>query len=173
MNLSVAVSSDWGIGCKNELLFRIREDLQRFRELTINKIVVMGHNTFKSLPNRKPLPNRTNIVLSRDNSLQIPGVIICDSINSLENLLKNYNSNDIFIIGGEKIYTQLLNHCKTAYITKVEANPSADAFIPNIDKLPHWRLDEESLPKKCNDLSYKYCIYTNILCESKKCLEKT
>ncbi|MDR0272672.1 MAG: dihydrofolate reductase [Clostridiales bacterium] len=161
MNLSVAVSQNWGIGYKNELLFRIREDLQRFKKLTTNKIVVMGHNTFKSLPNAKPLPNRINIVLSREKKLHIPGVIICDSINSLENILQNYETENIFVIGGEKIYSQLLNRCRTAYITKVEANPTADAFMPNIDKLPNWQLLEETSFSENEGLMYKYCIYSN------------
>ena len=160
MNLIVAVSNDWGIGYKNDLLFRIREDLQRFRALTINKVVVMGHNTFKSLPGGKPLPGRTNIVLSKKIA-KIPDTMTCNSISALETELKKYDLQDVFDIGGEKIYTQLLNYCRTAYITKVDANPNADAFMPNIDKLPNWRLFEETLPRKQGEFSYKYSIYTN------------
>ena len=163
MNLSVAVSSDWGIGYNNELLFRIREDLQRFRELTINKVIVMGHNTFKSLPGGKPLPNRVNIVLSREIGLEIPGAIVCNSLDALEIHLQDYNRQDVFIIGGEKIYQQLLNRCEKAYITKVEGNPPADAYMPNIDKLAAWQLVEESAQKKHGEITYKYCVYTNIL----------
>lgn len=167
MNLIVAVSSDWGIGYKNELLFRIREDLQRFKKLTINKVVVMGHNTFKSLPGGKPLPSRTNIVLSKNDSLQIPGVITCNSMGSLKALLQNHDPREIFIIGGEKVYAQLLNYCERAYITKVEANPSADVFMTNIDKLPCWRLEQESLLKNYGEISYKFSIYTNGLYNAK------
>ncbi|MCL2388564.1 MAG: dihydrofolate reductase [Defluviitaleaceae bacterium] len=163
MNLSVAVSANWGIGYKNELLFRIHEDLQRFKELTTGKVVVMGHNTFKSLPaNRRPLPNRVNIVLSRNASLKIPDVLTCDSIPALEIALQNYNPADIFVIGGEKIYTQLLNHCKRAYITKVESAPPADAFMPNLDTLPNWQLEWESPTMESDGFAYKYCIYTKV-----------
>ncbi|MCL2576685.1 MAG: dihydrofolate reductase [Defluviitaleaceae bacterium] len=161
MNLIAAVSSNWGIGYKNRLLFHIHEDLQRFKELTINKTVVMGHNTFKSLPGGKPLSNRVNIVLSREKNLQIPGVTICDSLSALEIVLQSYSPENIFIIGGENIYTQLLNRCKLAYITKVDANPSADVFMPNIDKLPDWKLIEEILPKKQCEIAYRYSIYAN------------
>lgn len=171
MNLSVAVSSDWGIGYENDLLFRIPDDLNRFRELTLNKVVVMGHNTYKSLPkNRRPLPNRVNIVLSRDISLEIPGVLTCGSIEALEILLKNFDEKNIFLIGGEKLYVQLLNRCERAYITKVEASPPADAFMPNIDKLPEWNLKWESCTKKHGDLAYKFSIYTNELFFHKKSL---
>ncbi|MCL1845950.1 MAG: dihydrofolate reductase, partial [Defluviitaleaceae bacterium] len=133
MNLSVAISSNRGIGCKNELLFRISEDLRHFRALTEGKIVVMGHNTLKSLPNGKPLPRRTNIVLSRQIGLKIPGAIVCNSLEALDKILHNYSPENIFIIGGEEIYSQLLNRCNVAYITKVDACPPADAFFPNID----------------------------------------
>jgi dihydrofolate reductase len=160
MNLIVAVSAEWGIGYKNELLFRIREDLQRFRELTTGKVVVMGHNTYKSLPaNRQPFPNRTNIVLSR--STEVPGVITCASLPALFEQLKNYVPQDIFVIGGEKIYTQLLNFCRTAYITKVEAAPPADVHMPNIDEMTNWQIHEQSSPKTSGSLSYKYVTYHN------------
>jgi dihydrofolate reductase len=163
MNLIVAVSNEWGIGYKNDLLFRISEDLLRFRELTLNKVVVMGHNTFKSLPNGKPLPRRTNIVLSREKNLQIPGAIVCDSLDALKKVLKNYDEKNIFIIGGEKIYSQLINFCNLAYITKVDANPPADAFMPNIDELPNWRLIEKSATKNLNEIAFTYDIFKNDL----------
>jgi len=159
VNLIVAVSSEWGIGYKNELLFRIREDLQRFRKLTLNKVVVMGHNTFKSLPDGKPLPRRVNIVLSRDVSLQIPGVTVCNSLDALENILQEYNAQDVFVIGGEKIYNLLLDKCSTAYITKVDAKLPADTFMVNFDNLPDWTLTMEGAPMKSENISYKYYVY--------------
>jgi dihydrofolate reductase len=160
MNLIVAVSATWGIGYKNELLFHIREDLEHFRQMTLGKVVVMGHNTYKSLPaNRQPFPNRTNIVLSR--TTDIPGVITCESLPALFEQLKNYDPQDIFIIGGEKIYTQLLNFCEKAYITKVEASPPADSHMPNIDKMTNWQIHEQSLPKTSDSLVYKYVTYHN------------
>lgn len=160
MNLSVAVSSNWGIGFENDLLFRIPEDLQRFREFTLGKVIVMGHNTLKSLSGGKPLPRRTNIVLSRQKSLEIPGAITCNSVEALDEILTKYSPEEIFICGGEKIYFELINRCKTAYITKVKACPSADTFFPNIDKMSEWRLSEESDEKKHENLSFKFCVYT-------------
>ena len=158
MNLIVAVSENWGIGHKNELLFRISEDLQRFKKLTTGKVVVMGHNTFKSLG--KPLPDRINIVLSKTE--KIPGVITCNSLEELNLVLENYPPDDIFVIGGEKIYNLLLNRCKFAYVTKIEATPPADAFMPNLEKLENWQLTHEGLPEQQTEPVYRYNIFTNL-----------
>jgi len=157
MNIIVAVSSNWGIGRENELLFRIKEDLARFKSLTIGKVVVMGHNTYKSI--KKPLVDRVNIVLSRDETLVIPGVKMCNSLDSLREMLKAYRPEDIFIIGGEKIYARLLNECTRAYITKVDAAPPSDVFFPNLDELPEWQIVEESEEKFQKDLRFRYCNY--------------
>ena len=154
MNLIVAVSSNWGIGNNNDLLFRIREDLIRFKNITTGKVVVMGHNTYKSLG--KPLPNRVNIVLSRNTSLEIPGVVICDSIQALEQQI----TEDAFVIGGEQIYRQLLHKCKFAFVTKVNAAPPANVFMPNLDELPQWKLVEESPINIFGNLEYSYCMYS-------------
>jgi len=162
MNLIVAVSKNWGIGCENRLLFCIREDLQRFKQITTGKTVVMGHNTFRSLPGGKPLPNRENIVLSRDKNLQIDGVIVCNSTDALLQLLEGRPCEDIFIIGGENVYTQFLPLCKCAIITKVNVAPPADAFMPNLDEHPDWQLSEESAPQFCGEISYTYCEYIRV-----------
>jgi len=159
MNLIVAVAKDWGIGCENKLLFRISEDQKYFRATTTGKVVVMGHNTFKSLPGGKPLKDRVNVVLSKDSSLVIPNVIVCNSIDDLCQKLKNYDENDIFIIGGAVIYKELLNRCKKAYITKIDAMLDADTFFPNIDEIPDWKLVSETAQKKSDALMYKFCVY--------------
>jgi len=162
MNLIVAVAKDWGIGCENKLLFRIPEDQKYFRATTIGKIVVMGHSTFKSLPGGKPLKGRTNIVLSRDTTLSIPGVMVCNSSGQLFEQLKAYNSDDVFIIGGAKVYSEFLNHCKKAYITKIDAILPADTFFPNVDEMPNWKLAEESELKEHNGLTFRFCIYERV-----------
>ena len=159
MNLFVSVTQNWGIGCENKLLFHVSHDLIRFKEITTDNVVVMGHNTLKSLPGGRPLKNRTNIVLSRDTSLTIPGVIIYNSIGQLLEGLKNYNPEDVFVIGGEAIYTALLPYCKKAYITKFRATPKADTFLPNIDEMPDWVLAEESEEYEHEGLVYTFCLY--------------
>ena len=141
MNISVAVSSNWGIGYKNDLLFRISPDLKRFKKLTMGKAIVMGHNTFKSLPNQLPLPGRKNIVMSRNPSLTIPGVYVANSKEQVMEMVKN---EQVFIIGGEQIYKLFLDDCTRVYLTKVRAAPPADAFFPNLDEKPEWHLAHKS-----------------------------
>lgn len=162
MNLIVAVAENWGIGHKNELLFRISNDLKNFRKITKDKVVVMGHNTFKSLPGSQPLKNRTNIVLSRDKGLSIPGVVVCNSLDELLVKTDKYNTCDVFVIGGEVIYTTLLNHCKKAYITKVKATVPADTFFPNVDEMEQWKLTEASEEMEQEGLKYTFCVYENM-----------
>jgi len=161
MNLIVAISRNWGIGCENKLLFRISEDMRRFRAITTGKVVVMGHSTFKSLPGGQPLGDRTNIVLSRNAALFIPGVIVCNSIPALFAEIEKYDANDVFVIGGGIIYNDLLSHCHKAYITKIDATLEADTFFPNIDEMPQWKLVEESARKERDGLGYKFCVYEN------------
>ena len=160
MNLIVAVSENWGIGCDGKLLFRIEEDQQYFKAKTIGKVVIMGHTTYKSLPaSRRPLPNRTNIVLSRAKNLLIPDVITCSSLEEFDTILESYKSEDIFVIGGEEIYKQLLDRCTVAYVTKIYAELPADKFFPNLDELPEWILAEESETKYHNSIAYSFFVY--------------
>ena len=161
MNIIVAVSSNWGIGYKNDLLFRISPDLKRFKKLTMGKTIIMGRNTFKSLPNQQPLPGRRNIVMSRDPRLEIPGAYVA---NSKEQVMEMVNCSElfasqkaasrprlssrfideVFIIGGEQIYELFLDDCTRVYLTKVRAAPPADAFFPNLDEKPEWHLAHKS-----------------------------
>ena len=159
MNILVAVTSNWGIGCKNKLLFDIREDLQRFKEMTTGKVVVMGHNTLKSLPNGVALPNRVNIVLSRKTALTVPNAIVCNSTEQLFKTLETYPPEDVFVIGGQDIYFQLLNNCTHAYVTKIEATVDADTFFPNLDERNNWEICEESDTRESNGVYYRFCTY--------------
>ena len=162
MNLIVAVAKDWGIGCENRLLFRIPNDQKYFRAKTIGKIVVMGHNTFKSLPGGKPLKGRTNVVLSGDETLFIPGVVVCNSAQGLFDYLAAYNPEDIFIIGGARVYKEFLPYCRKAYITKIDAVLPADTFFPNVDDMPDWRLVEEPAQQEHDGVGYRFCVYERV-----------
>lgn len=153
MNLSAIVATDLnlGIGKDNDLLFRITDDLKRFKELTINKICVMGFNTYMSLPHR-PLPNRTSIVLTRDKDIEDKSVIIVRSIDELLKLLKaKYKNNEIMICGGGSIFKQLIPYCNKLYLTYVNSEFEADTFLEGLEyddwddyKYSDIFLDEES-----------------------------
>jgi len=162
MNLIVAVDKNWGIGCENKLLFSIPDDLKNFRKLTKGKVVVMGRRTLESLPGGLPLKDRTNIVLSRDKELQIPGAVVCNSIDNLLDELEKYDDENIFIIGGQTVYEELLDYCNTAYITEINAEFPADAFFPDITKMPNWVRVDESKRKEHEGIRYIFCEYARM-----------
>ncbi len=142
MKAIACVSNNWGIGFNNNLLFNMKEDMLHFKENTIHKVCVMGYNTFKGLPNSKPLPNRINIVLtSKHRNLQ--DVIVCASLNDLFRELNNFPTDDIYVIGGEKVYNTLLPYCNEAIITKVNIEKEADTYFKNLDKLKNWEVVEK------------------------------
>ena len=161
MKLIVAVDERLGIGYNNDLLFSISSDKKYFKSMTTGKVVIMGHNTLKSLPNSLPFKNRTNIVLTRDESLRIQNALICNTLHQLFGLLSNYDTNDVFVIGGNSIYSQLIDYCNEAYITKIYAKREADRFFPNIDLDSRWELAEESDIETSENLNYRFCRYIN------------
>ena len=101
MNVIVAVDKNWAIGKDNKLLVSIPDDMKFFRETTSGKVVVMGRKTLESFPNGKPLKNRVNIVLTRDENYKVKDAIVVHSKEELDKELAKYNSDDIFVIGGE------------------------------------------------------------------------
>ena len=169
MKMIVAVDREWGIGNKGDLLARIRADLMNFRNETAGKIVVLGSNTLATFPGGRVLKNRTNIVLHPDPSYAPEGAIVAHSIDELFEILKNYNTDDVYIIGGASVYRQMLQYCDTAIITKFDKSFEKDVFIPNLDELPEWRLDSVSDVMYSNaetdtegDLPFTFCTYKRI-----------
>ena len=159
MNLIANVDENWAIGKNNQLLVKIPADMKFFRETTTGKVVVMGRKTLESFPNGQPLKNRTNIVLTRDQSYQVKDAIVVRSMDELHEELKNYPSEDIYIIGGESIYEQLVDECDVAHITKVDYAYSADAYFPNLDKKPEWQITQDSEEQTYFDLIYHFYKY--------------
>lgn len=159
MNLIAAVDKNWAIGYQNKLLTSIPEDMKFFRQTTTGKVVVMGRKTLESFPGKKPLKNRTNIVLTKNPSYQAEGAIVAHNEDELREELKKYDSEDIFVIGGESIYRQLLDECDKAYITKIEYAYTADAYFPNLDEKEEWKITAESEEHTCFDLEYFFLTY--------------
>lgn len=164
MNMIVCVSRNWGIGKDNQLLFHIPEDHKQFKALTTGKVVIMGHNTLKSLPGGKPLPNRANIVLSRNPNLVVEGATVCNSVQDVLIEVSGLPHSDVFIIGGEAIYKIFLPYCRRALITRVDAVPEADAFFPDLLEHPQWKIRQESDFMEYEGLSYQYVEYVNESC---------
>lgn len=159
MNLIANVDQNWAIGKNNQLLVRIPADMKFFRETTTGKVVVMGRKTLESFPNGQPLKNRTNIVLTRDKSYRVKDAVIVYSLEELNGELKKYPSEDIYIIGGESIYRQLVDACDVAHITKVDYAYSADAYFPNLDEKPEWKITQDSEEQTYFDLIYHFLKY--------------
>lgn len=159
MNLIVAVDKNWAIGCNNKLLTSIPADMKFFRETTTGKVVVMGRKTLESFPGGQPLKNRTNIVLTSDKSYKVKDGIVVHTIEALQERLKEYPSKDIFIIGGESVYRQMLPQCKIAYVTKIDYAYAADTYFPNLDEKEEWVLTGITEEQTYFDLEYAYARY--------------
>lgn len=159
MKLIVAVDKEWNIGNKGDLLFYIPDDLKFFRSQTVEKVVVMGRKTLESFPNSKPLKNRVNIVLSRNTDLEVEGATFVKDVDELEEEIKKYNTNDVYVIGGESIYTLLLPLCDTAIITHIDAVANeADKKFPALNE-NEWVLADDSGEKECNGYIFRWCEY--------------
>lgn len=159
MNLIVAVDNNWAIGKNNDLLVRIPADQKFFREITTGKVVVMGRKTLESFPNGLPLKMRTNIVLTHDKNYKVPDAIIVHNIEELHEELKKYDSEDIYVIGGESVYRQLLDECDVAHITKIDYAFDADTYFPNLDEMPEWEITADSEEQTYFDLEYYFYKY--------------
>ncbi len=162
MKAIVCVDKNWGIGNANELLFHIPEDLKFFKSKTIGNVIVMGRETFNSLPGQKALADRVNIVMSTDKSWSAEGVVVCHSINELFEELKRFDSNTVYICGGASIYQQLIPYCDTAYVTRVDSAKPADRFFPNLDMSSDWVLAREKEEMEYKGLRYRFTTYKSI-----------
>lgn len=159
MNMIVAVDSNWAIGHKGKLLVSIPEDMQFFRRETTGKVVVMGRKTLESFPNGLPLKNRVNVVITKDKEYNIKDAIICHSIEEALEVLKQYNDEDIYVIGGESVYRQFLPYCSVAHVTKINYSYEADTYFPNLDEMDEWTIEESSDERTYFDLEYEFVKY--------------
>lgn len=159
MNLIVVVDKNWAIGLGNKLLVSIPQDMKFFRETTKGKVVAMGRKTLESFPGGQPLKNRVNVVLTTDKSYSTNGIVLVHSLEEMLDELKRYPSEDIYVIGGETIYRQLLPHCDRAYITRIDHAYDADTYFPNLDEDPQWEMTKTSEEQTYFDLEYVFTIY--------------
>lgn len=159
MDMILSADRSWGIGKSNKLLFKTAGDMKYFREKTIGKAVVMGRRTLESLPHKRPLPGRHNIVITRNPAFICEGVTVCTSLKSLFVHLEAFDDNEIMVIGGEQIYRMLMPYCSRAYITKWQAEADADCFVPNFDEAPGWRLTYQSAFMQESEVEYNFCVY--------------
>ena len=151
-----AIGRNNELGKDNDLIFHFKSDMKFFRETTTGSTVVMGRKTFESLP--KVLANRRNVVISRNENLKIDGAEVCKSVAEALELCKNDN---VFVIGGGKIYAEFLEYADRLYLTEIEADcPEADTFFPEFDKT---RWNREVLAEHNeNGVDFKHILYSKI-----------
>ena len=155
---------NWGIGKKNDLMFRLPKDMKFFRSTTLGKVVVMGSNTLLSFPEGKPLKKRTNIVLwpgGDKERAERDGFVMVESLPQLFDEIRKYDSDDVFVIGGAMMYRTMLPYCSEVLLTKVDADGGAEAFFENLDALDNWTEVSSSLPEEDNGYTIRFSVYRN------------
>ena len=145
MTAIAAVCENGGIGREGALLFHIREDLRRFRQLPLGKTVDMGR------PGGRGLPDRRNLVLTRDTDFTAPGAEVIHDLTEVPE--------DAVVIGGESVYRPLLPRCSTVYLTRIFAAPQADAFFPDLSRDSAWTEAEQSETFTSGGVSFQYVTY--------------
>ncbi len=157
ISIIVAVADNNAIGKDNDLLWHISDDLKRFKKITSGHKIIMGKNTFLSLPIR-PLPNRTSIVITDDPNDNYEGCIMAYSIQDAMSKCKG--NEECFIIGGGSIYRQFLPLAEKLYLTKVQRSYEADTFFPEI-KEDEWELveQEDHIDVENNSLHFSFQTY--------------
>ena len=167
MNLIAAVDRNWALGRQDELLFRIRADLRRFKQITQGNIVICGRKTVQTFPGSKPLAGRVNIVMSRQLDLKIEDALICRDLTSLFTQLnrlygEGYDSSQIFVIGGASVYRLLMKYCNRAFITYIHSSvEDADCNLPDFNDLANWSLQDTSELFSENGIDFEYRTYIN------------
>ena len=156
LTIIAAVSINNVIGNNNKLIWKLSNDLKRFKNLTTNHSVIMGRKTFESLPN--PLPDRDNIVITRDTNYSKPNIQVCSSIEDAINLTKT--DTQPFIIGGGEIYTQTINIVDRIELTRVHEEFDGDAYFPEIPLDIFELINEENYNRDLeNEFDYSYLTY--------------
>jgi dihydrofolate reductase len=154
ISLIVAVAQNGAIGAKGTLPWRLPGDLKRFKALTMGKPVIMGRKTWDSLP-RKPLPGRTNIVVTRDRQFRADGAMVAHCFLDAVELAQGERPPEIAVIGGEAIFAAALPAASRIHWTAVDASPEGDAFMPPIDKT-EWQEVAREGPFLEGDLRYAF-----------------
>ena len=159
MNMIVACDKNWGIGKDGHLLCHLSGYLKYFKEMTMGKTVVMGRVTLESLPGGKGLPGRRNIVMTRNQDYHAEGIEVVHDFSELDEALKDVNSDDVFVIGGAKLYEQMLHMCENIYVTKIDQEFDADRHFRNMDESKRFDIVSRSEVMEENGIKYQFLTY--------------
>lgn len=153
ISIIAAVGRNYELGRNNDLIWHFHKDMVFFRETTIGSTVLMGRKTFESLP--KALPKRRNIVITNDKNYIAEGAEVCHSVDDALELCKNDN---VFVIGGGKIYQQFIDMADSLYLTEVEAEcEDADTYFPTFNKADYSR--EVLAEHEENGIKFSHILY--------------
>src|ERR1035437_5352318 len=143
LSIIVAVSENNVIGKDNRLIWRLPADMKFFKEKTTDHVIITGRKNYESIPEKfRPLPDRKNIVITRQKNYHAPGAIVVSSIeNALQYVSENHNDEEIFIIGGAEIYRQTISVCDKIYLTRLHHTFEGDAYFPIINE-KDWQLTQ-------------------------------
>ncbi len=159
MELIVAVYDDWGIGKDGTQPIALSADRKFFRETTRGAMVIVGRKTLADFPGGRPLPNRVNVVLTRQD-IVIEDVVICHSPEEAVEIAKS--ADRVMVIGGGSVYQQMLPYCDKAYVTKVHACPESDTYFPDLDADPQWNMTQVLQSGEENGIAYEMCLYKKV-----------
>ena len=155
MQAIVAVDQNWAIGQDGDQLCYLPPDLKRFQRRTTGHPVLLGRKTLATFPGGRPLKNRRNLILSRNEGFCCEGAEVLSSLDALCAAAPE----DAFVIGGGSVYRALLEKCSAVYVTKIQAAFPADTFFPDLDRLPEWYAAEEGEALEQDGIRYRYVTY--------------
>lgn len=159
MNSIVCVDNHWAIGRQNQLLVDIPADKRFFRQLTAGGVVLGGRKTMEHLPGGVVLPDRVNIILTRQLDYEFEDAIIVHSREEALDKLRTYNDRKVFIIGGGTVYQMFLQYCEQVYVTKVGKSYAADTFFPNLDQKEEWEVIWRSELQSYQEIPFAFYQY--------------
>ncbi|MBQ9030730.1 MAG: dihydrofolate reductase [Parasporobacterium sp.] len=158
MSIIVTVDRNWAISREHKPLISIPDDVKFVRDTTYGQVIVMGRHTFEHAFSKKALPNRTTIVVTKEEGYAVPGAVI---VHSTEEALKAAESEkkDIYVLGGKRLYEELLDRCDEVHVTSVDYAYAADSWFPNLDKKPEWVMVDISEEQTHFDVVYYFKRY--------------
>lgn len=156
MEAIVAVYADWGIGAKGTQPVVLKADRAHFRAMTEGAAVIVGRRTLEDFPGGRPLKNRANIVVTRQN-ISVEGAAVAHSVEEALALAGEHPR--CLVIGGASVYRDFFPYVDTVHITKIELTPQSDSFFPNLDALPDWTCTESGPWQEEDGIKYCFCTY--------------
>jgi dihydrofolate reductase len=163
MNAIVAVCEDWGIGHEGRLLVRNKADMKSFVAHTTGGTVIMGRTTLEGFPGARPLKNRRNIVLSGNPAYRVEGAEVVHSIEEALEAVAGEDPERVWVIGGERVYSELLPYCSRAFVTRNGCTMPADAFFPDLDASEGWELERSDGSGETEaGIPYEFLVYRHV-----------